>query len=342
MSDHDPSEQSAGDKSINENPERMASEHPAELEAERLLDQPQRSDQPQRCGYVALVGRPNVGKSTLLNHLLRQKISITSRKPQTTRHVLLGVDTEGDCQAIYVDTPGIHDHAHREMNRQMVRAATAVLADVDLAIMVVERDLWTEGDERVLSYLIAHEVPSFVVLNKIDLMQRKDALLPAIAALSERKRFEEVVPVSALRGAGLDDLRRAVCARLPVQPHLFPADQVTDQSERFLVSEIIREKLMRRLGDEVPHHLAVAIEAYEESGNLVDIAAEIFVERPGQKRIVIGKGGEKLKQIGREAREDVEALLGKRVMLRLWVKVRPGWSNSAAGLRRVGYDPGRR
>jgi GTPase len=299
------------------------------------------SEPTQRCGYVALVGRPNVGKSTLLNHLLRQKISITSRKPQTTRHVLLGVDTEGDCQAISVDPPGIHDHAMREMNRQMVRAATAVLADVDLAIMVVDRDLWTEEDERVLAHIAAHAVPSFVVLNKVDLMARKEALLPAIAALAARERFEQVVPVSALKGEGLDDLRRAVCSRLPVQPHLFPPDQVTDQSERFLVSEIIREKLMRRLGDEVPHHLAVVIEAFQETEGLVDIAAEIFVERPGQKRIVIGKGGEKLKQIGIDARKDIEALLERRVMLRLWVKVRPGWSNSAAGLRRVGYDPGR-
>ncbi len=289
---------------------------------------------------MALVGRPNVGKSTLLNHLLRQKLSITSRKPQTTRHVLLGVDTEGEYQAIYVDTPGIHDHAHRELNRQMVKAATAVLADVDLVLMVVDRDLWTPTDELVLEHLERHEVPRFAVLNKVDLLKRKEALLPAMAALQER-RFEEIFPVSALRGEGLDELRSAVFRRLPEQPHLFPPDQVTDQSERFLVSEIIREKLMRRLGDEVPHHLAVVIEGYEESERLVDIAAEIYVERGGQKRIVIGQGGEKLKLIGREAREDVEALLGKRVMLRLWVKVRPGWSSSSAGLRRVGYDPGR-
>jgi len=295
----------------------------------------------QRCGYVALIGRPNVGKSTLLNHLLRQKISITSRKPQTTRHVLLGVDTNAHCQAIYVDTPGIHDHASREMNRQMVKAATAVLADVDLVIMVVDRDLWTDADERVLAHIEAHRVPTFVVLNKIDLMTRKDALLPAIAALAERQRFEQIVPVSALRGVGLDEVRRAVCGRLPEQPHLFPADQITDQSERFLVSEIIREKLMRRLGDEVPHHLAVVIQAYEEADDLVDIAAEIYVERPGQKRIVIGKGGEMLKQVGVQARQDIEVLVGRRVMLRLWVKVRPGWSNSVAGLRAVGYDPGR-
>jgi GTPase len=299
------------------------------------------SESAQRCGYVALVGRPNVGKSTLLNHLLRQKISITSRKPQTTRHVLLGVDTDGDCQAIYVDTPGIHDHASREMNRQMVKAAMAVLADVDLVVMVVDRDLWTDADERVLGHIEAHQVPTFLVMNKIDLMPRKENLLPAMAALGERKHFEQIIPVSALRGVGLDDLRRAVCARLPERPHGFPADQVTDQSERFLVSEIIREKLMRRLGDEVPHHLAVVVQAYEEADDLVDIAAEIFVERPGQKRIVIGKGGEMLKQVGAQARQDIEVLVGRRVMLRLWVKVRPGWSNSAAGLRAVGYDPGR-
>jgi GTP-binding protein Era len=227
------------------------------------------------------------------------------------------------------------------MNRQMVRAATAVLADVDLVLMILDRTTWTEADDLVLEHLAAHDVPCFAVLNKVDLLRRKDSLLPAMAALAERGRFGEIFPVSALKGDGLEDLRRAVFARLPEQQHLFPADQVTDQSERFLVSEIIREKLMRRLGDEIPHHLAVVIEAYSESETLVDIAADIYVERPGQKRIVIGEGGEKLKLIGAEARKDVEALLERRVMLRLWVKVRPGWSTSAAGLRRVGYDPGR-
>jgi GTP-binding protein Era len=180
------------------------------------------------------------------------------------------------------------------------------------------------------------------VLNKVDLLRRKESLLPAMAAVQELGRFDEIFPVSALKGSGLEGLRRAVFDRLPAQPHLFPPDQITDQSERFLVSEIIREKLMRRLGDELPHHVAVVIESFEESDRLVDIAAEIFVERSGQKRIVIGHGGEKIKLIGKEAREDVEALLGKQVMLRLWVKVKSGWSNSAAGLRRVGYDPGQR
>ncbi len=299
------------------------------------------SEATQRCGYVALAGRPNVGKSTLLNHLLRFKLSITSRKPQTTRHLLLGVDTEGPYQAVYVDTPGIHEHSRREMNRQMVRAAVAALADVDLIVMVVDRDHWLPDDQRVLEHLEAQRLPRFVVMNKVDLMPRKEPLLPAMAQM-EKRGFEEIFPVSALKGEGLDALRRSVFARLPEQPHLFPADQVTDQSERFLVSEIVREKLMRRLGDEVPHHLAVMIQAYAESDGLVDVAADIVVERPGQKRIVIGQGGDKLKLIGAEARHDIEKLLGKPVMLRLWVKVRPGWSNSAAGLRRVGYDPGQR
>lgn len=295
----------------------------------------------ERCGYVALAGRPNVGKSTLLNRLLRFKLSITSRKPQTTRHVLLGVDTRDGDQAVYVDTPGIHDHASREINRQMVRAATSVLADVDLIVMVVDTDVWTEDDERVLGHLRRHGVPRLAALNKVDVLRDKSRLLPAIAGM-EKRGFEEIIPVSARSGEGVDELREAVFARLPEQPHLFPEDQVTDQSERFLVSEIIREKLMRRLGDEVPHHLAVVIVAYEETERLVDIAADIVVEREGQKRIVIGEGGGKLKSIGTDARRDIEALLGRKAMLRLWVKVRPGWSSTAAGLRGVGYDPGQR
>ncbi|MGA0840079.1 MAG: GTPase Era [Pseudomonadales bacterium] len=292
------------------------------------------------CGYVAIVGRPNVGKSTLLNHLLRQKLSITSRKPQTTRHILLGVDTEEDSQTIYVDTPGIHDHARKELNRQMVRSATAVLADVDLILMVTERDVWSEGDELVLDYLRKLETPCFAVINKIDQMKQKSALLPVMDRLSQLGRFREIYPVAALRNEGLDALRRGIRAMLPVRPHLFPADQVTDQTERFLAAEIIREKLMRRLGDELPHHLGVVIDSYSEGGAVTDISADIIVERAGQKRIVIGSGGEKLRLIGQEARQDIERLIGRQVMLRLWVKVRAGWTDSAAALRRMGYDQG--
>ena len=292
----------------------------------------------QRCGYVALVGRPNVGKSTLLNHLLRQKLAITSRKPQTTRHVMLGVDTEGDAQAIYVDTPGIHEHADREINRYMVRSAAAVLDDVDLALLVLERDRWTREDELVLGHVTSAKTPCIAVLNKVDQLKNKALLLPAMDALQQRHPFDAIVPVSALKGEGLDALRGEVLKALPEGPHHFPPDQVTDQSERFLVAEIIREKLMRRFGDEIPHRTAVVIERYVEGGDVVDIAADIYVERSGQKRIIIGNEGEKLKLVGREAREDIERFLERRVMLRLWVKVRPGWTNSAAGLKRMGYD----
>ncbi len=291
-----------------------------------------------QCGYIALVGRPNVGKSTLLNHLLRQKLAITSRKPQTTRHVMLGVDTQGDRQAIYVDTPGIHHHADREMNRIMVRSATSVLKDVDLIVMVLEREHWTEEDELVLEHIRRSGTRALVVINKVDQLKRKELLLPVIERLHGLDVFEAIIPVSALKQTGLDMLREEVFARLPFQPHLFPDDQVTDQTERFIVSEIIREKLMRRMGDEIPHRTAVVIEQFTEENGRVDIAADIYVERSGQKRIIIGKGGEKLKAIGQEARRDIEALLEMPVMLRLWVKVRPGWTNSPAALKRMGYD----
>ncbi|MEM8768243.1 MAG: GTPase Era [Pseudomonadota bacterium] len=298
----------------------------------------------ERCGYVALIGRPNVGKSTLLNHLLRQKLAITSRKPQTTRHVMLGVDTEGEKQAIYVDTPGIHDHADREMNRIMVRSATSVLDDVDLIVMVVEREQWTNEDELVLEHLAKavaradNGVRAIAVINKVDQLKRKEKLLPVIERLHGLDVFDVIIPISALKRTGLDALREEVFSRLPEHPHLFPPDQVTDQTEKFIVSEIIREKLMRRLGDEIPHRTAVVIEHYDEGEDRVDIAADIYVERDGQKRIIIGKGGEKLKMIGQEARKDIEALLEQPVMLKLWIKVRPGWTNSSAALKRMGYD----
>ena len=292
----------------------------------------------QQCGYVALVGRPNVGKSTLLNHLLRQKLAITSRKPQTTRHVMLGVDTEGNKQAVYVDTPGIHDHADREMNRIMVRSATSVLTDVDLIVMVVEKDQWTDEDELVLNHIRRSDTRAIVVINKVDLLKPKELLLPVIERLNSCDVFEAIIPVSALKGNGLDMLRDEVFARLPRHPHMFPPDQVTDQTEKFIAAEIIREKLMRRMGDEIPHRTTVIIEQFKEVDGTVDIAADIYVQRAGPKRIIIGKGGEKLKMIGQEARKDIEALLEMPVMLRLWVKVRPGWTNSPAALRRMGYD----
>jgi GTP-binding protein Era len=292
----------------------------------------------QLCGYVALVGRPNVGKSTLLNHLVGRKLSITSRKPQTTRHNLLGVDTNGRAQAIYVDTPGIHDGSGRAMNRYMVRTATSALHDVDIVVVVLERLRLGDEDLHVIDLVRAARGRKMCVINKIDQMESPDQLLPHIARLDAMGVFEEIIPVSALRGTGLDRLKQAVHERLPEGPHLFPPDQVTDRSERFIAGEIVREKLMRRLGDELPHRITVVIENYVVKERIVDIDATIFVEREGQKAIIIGRGGALLKSVGQDARADIEALIERKVMLRLWVKVKAGWTNNEAGLRRLGFD----
>ena len=291
-----------------------------------------------RCGYVALVGRPNVGKSTLLNHVLGQKISITSRKPQTTRRNLIGVDTEHQRQAIYVDTPGIHQQTERELNRYMVSNATSALSDVDLLVVLIEGGKTTSSDEHVLNLVAAHEVPKFAVLSKVDLIKDKTALLPQIQALAERSLFDEIVPLSALKEDGVERFREHVFERLPLGPHFFADDEVTDQSERFLVSEIVREKLMRQLGDEIPHSATVVVEHFKHGDKVIDIHADIVVERDGQKGIVIGKQGSRLKLIGQESRKDIELMLDHQVMLHLWVKVRKGWTNSAPHMRNLGYD----
>ena len=290
-----------------------------------------------RCGYVALVGRPNVGKSTLLNHVLGQKISITSRKPQTTRRNLIGVDTQHQNQAIYVDTPGIHQQTERELNRYMVSNATSALSDVDLLVVLIEGGKTTPADEHVLNLVAAHEVPKFAVLSKVDLIKDKTALLPQIQALGERSLFDEIVPLSALKEDGVERFREHVFDRLPLGPHFFADDEVTDQPERFLVAEIVREKLMRQLGDEIPHSATVVVAHFKHGDKVIDIHADIVVERDGQKRIVIGKQGSRLKLIGQESRKDIELMLDHQVMLHLWVKVRKGWTNSALHMRNLGY-----
>jgi len=295
-------------------------------------------DDVQRCGYVALVGRPNVGKSTLLNHLIGRKLSITSRKPQTTRHTVLGVETDGAAQAIYVDTPGIHDGGGRAINRHMVRTATGALADVDIVVVVFERLRYGDDDARVVDLVRAARGRKLAVINKIDQLEEPERLLPHIARLASLSVFEEIIPVSALRGTGLDDLKRQVFARLPEGPHLFPPDQFTDRTERFIAGEIVREKLMRRLGDELPHRVTVLVERFVDGPRLAEIDATIFVERDGQKAIIIGRNGAMLKSVGQDARRDIEALIGRKVMLRLWVKVKAGWTNNEAGLQRLGFD----
>lgn len=291
-----------------------------------------------RCGYVALVGRPNVGKSTLLNYVLKQKLAITSRKPQTTRHNLLGVDTQGNNQAIYVDTPGIHSNIGKALNRFMVGEAMGVMADVDVRVLVVEADKWRDEDQKVADLLLKDtEKMNIVVLNKVDLVNQKEKILPHIQRLSNIG-FAHVVPLSALQDEGVESFRKLVFSVLPDAQHQFEEDQITDKSERHLVAEIIREKLMRQLGDELPHSTAVMVIKFDQLPNHLDIHAEIYVERNGQKRIVVGTAGQRLKLIGQEARKDIERLVGQKVMLNLWVKVRKGWTNSASLLRQLGYE----
>jgi GTP-binding protein Era len=292
----------------------------------------------QRCGYVALLGRPNTGKSTLLNHILRQKISITSRKPQTTRHNLLGVDTQGAHQAIYMDTPGIHRRVEKALNRYMVSSAKSALKDVDLRVMVIEAGKFKEEDQHVLDLLTSAGGTNIAVLSKVDLLENKNQLLPEIQRLHDTGVFSEIVPLSALRQEGVEAFRELVFSMLPEGPHLFAEDEVTDQSERRLVEEIVREKLMRQLGDEIPHSSTVLVERFVSGPELTEIHADIYVERDGQKRIVIGRQGARLKLVGSEARKDIEQLLDTKVMLHLFVKVRKGWTNSDKLMNRLGYE----
>jgi GTP-binding protein Era len=292
----------------------------------------------RRCGYVAIVGRPNVGKSTLLNYLLGQKISITSRKPQTTRHRVLGIKTEGNHQIIFVDTPGLHKAEERAINRYMNRAASSTLRDVDVVLFVVDRTAWTEEDDMVLERVVQSGLPTLLVVNKVDLLEDKSLLLPQLQALSAKAPFKAIVPVSALRRQNLAELEQEILRLLPASDHFFPEEQITDRSQRFLAAEIVREKITRQLGDELPYAVTVEIETFAREGDVLHISAVIFVERKGQKKILIGEGGSRLRSIGTDARQDMELLFESRVMLRLWVKVKSGWSDDERALRSLGYD----
>ena len=290
-----------------------------------------------RCGYIAIVGRPNVGKSTLLNHLLGQKLCITSRKPQTTRHTLLGIKTEGTVQMIFVDTPGIHTNQERAINRVMNRSAASVISDVDVVIFVVDRFDWSDADEYVARYLSNSAVPVIVALNKVDMIDDKTELLPHLEFLASKVNASALIPLSALRKTNLNELEQKIKSFIPEQPHIFPEDQITDRSERFLVAEIVREKITRQLGAEVPYQVTVEIERFRVDGKITFIDALILVERDGQKKIIIGAKGERIKKIGEQARADIESLLGCKVMLKTWVKIRSGWSDDERALRSLGY-----
>jgi GTP-binding protein Era len=291
-----------------------------------------------RCGYVAIVGRPNVGKSTLLNHLLGQKISITSRKPQTTRNAVVGIKTEDNVQIIFVDTPGLHLGQQKAINRYMNRAATSSMKDVDVVVFVVDRFLWTEEDEAVAERLANIKCPVILAINKIDQIEDKETLLPHLQQLAEKLSVEEIVPLSALRNTNLDRLEQLIVGHLPEGVHMYPEDQITDRSSRFMAAEIVREKITRQLGDELPYEMAVEIEEFVQEGNLLNISALILVERDGQKKILIGDKGARIKLIGTEARIDMEKLFEVKIMLKLWVKVKSGWSDDERALRSLGYN----
>jgi len=290
-----------------------------------------------KCGYISIVGRPNVGKSTLLNRILGQKISITSRKPQTTRHNILGIKTTDDSQMIYVDTPGMHINVKNAMNQYMNRSANQTLHDVDVILFLVEGTKWTKEDEAVLRKLEHSSTPVILVINKTDVVTDKASMLPHLKELDEKMKFAHVIAISAKTGKEVNSLENITRTYLQESEQFYPEDQITDRSSRFLASEIIREKLMRKLGQELPYAITVEIEQFKEEGGLYDISAAIWVERKGQKAIIIGKKGENLKIIGSQAREDMEKLFDHKVFLQLWVKVKEGWSDDIRALRSLGY-----
>ena len=289
-------------------------------------------------GYVAIVGRPNVGKSTLLNKLLGHKVSITSPKAQTTRWQILGIQTQDAAQIIYIDTPGVHKHEKNAMNRYMNRIATSVIVDADVIVFLIDATAWRSEDDLVLEKLSETEKPVILAINKIDLLEDRAEVLPLIEKLQEKYTFKHIIPLSAKNGLNTDTLEAEITKLLPEGPALFPEDQITDKSIRFQVAEIVREKLIYATEEEIPYATTVEVEQFEPGEKLTEISVVIWVERPGQKVIVIGKGGSMLKKIGTQARRDIEALLGQKVMLRLWVKVKEDWTDNDKALRTLGYE----
>ncbi|MET0014511.1 MAG: GTPase Era [Sedimenticola sp.] len=290
-----------------------------------------------RCGYCGIVGRPNVGKSTLLNNLIGQKLAITSRKPQTTRHSILGVKTTPQGQIIYVDTPGIHQRGDQAMNRYLNRTAKTALLDVDLLIFVVEAMRWTDEDKAVLQSIKDSNTPTILAINKVDTVKEKESLLPFLSEIAAMHSFDEVIPLSAKSGDNTDSLEKQVLQRLPEGENFFPEDQLSDRSERFFAAELIREQLTRRYAKEIPYALTVEIEKFEQEGKLYRINALVWVERPGQKNIIIGSKGAALKEVAKQARLEMEKFFGMKVFLTIWVKVKKSWSSDEGALVRLGY-----
>jgi len=290
-----------------------------------------------RCGYAAIVGRPNVGKSTLLNRLVGQKLAITAAKAQTTRHRILGIKTLKRGQIVFVDTPGLHQRADHAMNRYLNRTAKAVLYDVDVILFIVEAGRWTAEDEGVLASIRKARVPVILAINKVDRIRDKAQLLPYLAARSADFEYREVIPISAHSGYHAEVLQEAVLRLLPAGDNFYPEDQVTDRSERFFAAELLREQLTRRYGKELPYALSVEIESFQEQGDLYRIGAVVWVERPGQKAILIGKDGTAMKETARLARVEMEALFERKVFLSVWVKVKSSWSSDETALARLGY-----
>jgi len=291
-----------------------------------------------RCGFVAVVGRPNVGKSTLINAVMGTKVSIVTAKPQTTRHRILAVYTTEDVQIVFVDTPGLHRKAGKAMNRMMNRTAANALADAELVLFVSEAGRWTDEDSDVIRRLKNVSAPVVAVLNKVDLVHPKEKLLVAISAMSERHEFADILPVSAKKHDYLDTLVSLIPGYLPESPQLFPSDMQTDRSSEFQAAEIIREKLTLSLHQEIPYGLTVQIEKYETDADRTTINAIIWVERDSQKGIVVGKGGSVLKRVGQAARVELKQRLGRSVHLELWVKVKDNWADNEQDLLRLGYE----
>ncbi|MDH5179930.1 MAG: GTPase Era [Gammaproteobacteria bacterium] len=292
---------------------------------------------PFRCGYVGLIGRPNVGKSTLLNHLIGQKISITSHKPQTTRHRILGIKTTESAQIIYVDTPGLHKGGKHAMSRYLNRAASGTLNEVNVVIFLIEALVFTDEDAQVLEKLKTLKVPVLLAVNKVDRIKDKEKLLPFLADVGSKMNFHAILPISALKDINLQEIEQTISKLLPEGEPWYAEDQVTDRSVRFLAAEIIREKLTRALHQELPYNITVEIEQFKTGGEQTLVNAVIWVEKANQKGIVIGKDGERLKEIGKQSRLDISKLIEHRVHLELWVKVKEGWSDDERSLQSLGY-----